>query len=1194
MLGATDGERLELAIRKAMARGLVRTTVLGAPNWIVGAEDGALLVETERSRAKSGSPQPIPIQWIEEAYAQLLAGGVLIADHLPRPVRHRSSFVLAMLATVDGVVEDGSGIKLIGSRDEVEVRSTRVLGRFLPGSTVRSVGTDKTGVVVADFGSSVTVLFYGDGSPSEVSSSDIEQLEESTPLRPEEFVASLTAYKISSGLSNVLYGYLSSRTIFREYQFLPALRFLESDSRRLLIADEVGLGKTIEAGLICLELMARGQGDRLLFVVPPHLRTKWRTELQHRFDITAEMWDGKDLDYELDEIASKPSLAGRPMRAIISHHAMAGPSRASRWDESDTRPSRAELMANLGVGWDLIVVDEAHHGRNTGTRRNQSFADLSRATDALLFLTATPLNLGNHDLFNLLQLLRPDRFQSLAAFQELIAPSAHITSASRALRQRDPGLLVRAIDRLTSGDLGPRLRESVELRTVNTLLKEDERLENATTVSAIDREIKRLHPLAGIFTRTRKRDLPEPFARREARRMKVEWRPEEWEFYDALLEHIDGFRSNSAFARIMPARQAASCIPAMLERIDEQAWIRPETWGDDLAESGEAVTATDDSLGLGTDRLAEAVRRVRGVDTKYDRFQETLTAVLEGDADQILVFSFFKKTLAYLERRLSAAGFSIGMISGDIPMDDRLDLISRFRRGQFQILLSSEVGSEGLDFEFVGCMVNYDLPWNPMVVEQRIGRLDRFGQEHEKILVLNFHIPGTIETDIVERLFDRIGIFERAVGDLDDIVGSEIEEALFHRLTTLRLDAAERAQIEQEIEVAIAKRRQITEELDSHRDLLAASGELLAEQFESLRGGGRYLDPAEIEKLTLAGVQTLIRGVKTERLDETSWRIIIPYREAMRSPLSTTFSTLGAVANRIAFGAPLEVTFDYQTASRNRRLTFLTGRHPLVQAIARHTIRARPLVRTIGSVAVGPLDGVTDGVFEVRLYELEAHSLNERKELVCAAVDRATGDRAPLLERHILGILARTVPAPGDDHALLNDFTLREIGANIREQVTSAEAARFELDIARRREVAEAIHTAKIKALQALVFKTSGTSVEAANRGRLMKAEERLQRQLTDLNHADAPAVHLRPLSDLIVTVSHLRLDAQQVYSIPTTSHSTAAALDTPASAHHAETATKWVRNKSGKREFTCTRCFQRKRPALLAPGLADVCVDCS
>ena len=210
------------------------------------------------------------------------------------------------------------------------------------------------------------------------------------------------------------------------------------------------------------------------------------------------------------------------------------------------------------------------------------------------------------------------------------------------------------------------------------------------------------------------------------------------------------------------------------------------------------------------------------------------------------MFSFFRRTLAYLRQRL-AGEFSVRVMDGSVPQDDRVRIMEDFREGKFDVLLLSEVGSEGLDFEFVGALVNYDLPWNPMRVEQRIGRLDRFGQKHERIHILNFHVPGTIETDIFDRLYQRIHVFEESIGELEPILRSQVGQLTRAVLDPRRSDAERQAEVDR-IGLAIENKRADLDDLQSQASgLMTGLDEILIDGFEeSVVNAGRYIGANEV------------------------------------------------------------------------------------------------------------------------------------------------------------------------------------------------------------------------------------------------------------------------------------------------------------------------------------------------------------
>ena len=234
---------------------------------------------------------------------------------------------------------------------------------------------------------------------------------------------------------------------------------------------------------------------------------------------------------------------------------------------------------------------------------------------------------------------------------------------------------------------------------------------------------------------------------------------------------------------MMPQRQVASCIPAVVERYERD--LRLEVGGleselsDLQAEDWENGFDAADPPSADVD-LRQVIGRWKAAgsrDTKFSELLNTFRLLDESEPDRkVLIFAYFKPTLYYLSARLTDAGYTNLVISGDFTDEERQESIRRFREDhQLRILLSSEVGSEGLDFQFCHVMVNYDLPWNPMVVEQRIGRLDRIGQRSPKIIIFNFSVPGTIEDRIFTRLYQRIRIFEESIGDLEPILGEEIK-----------------------------------------------------------------------------------------------------------------------------------------------------------------------------------------------------------------------------------------------------------------------------------------------------------------------------------------------------------------------------------------------------------------------------------
>jgi len=521
-----------------------------------------------------------------------------------------------------------------------------------------------------------------------------------------QIAATLTRAKLTEQLTDTVYSFRATRTIYRPYQFRPIIKLLRTGRHRLLIADEVGLGKTIEAGLIWTEFDARGQADRVLVVCPSMLVPKWRAEMNERFGYEVTELDAAGLDEMLGR-AEHDRLPPR-FRAICSLE------RLRVWEGLGR-------LNDLTPRFDLVIVDEAHAVRNTGTRSHTLGCLLADWAEALVFLSATPLNLGNDDLFNLLQLLEPGEFDDRQALQTRLEPNAVLNRLGVLLARsgsdaNERSGLLQSIGQLAFGRAvisRPEFTALEQLMAIDVL--------SHAQIAEARGLISRLHTLSTVINRTRKVDVDEEPTIREARTVLVELTPVERRLYDAVHEWQAARASARGmalhFIGQMKLRLAGSCLPAMRDQI----LSHNPRWGD-LSLEPDEVEVEDDRPPAS---VVNAAEELGDVDTKYDEFEEALERIVE-QGRRVLVFSFSRPTVAYLERRLSGR-FRVAVLHGGIRSRDRQDVIARFRRGEFDVLVASRVASEGLDFEFCGAVVNYDLPWNPMEVEQRIGRIDRFG-----------------------------------------------------------------------------------------------------------------------------------------------------------------------------------------------------------------------------------------------------------------------------------------------------------------------------------------------------------------------------------------------------------------------------------------------------------------------------------
>jgi superfamily II DNA or RNA helicase len=802
------------------------------------------------------------------------------------------------------------------------------------------------------------------------------------------FAEFFTIRKLRTRLSDHLYSYLASRTVFRIYQFKPVLKMLTSPSQRLLIADEVGLGKTIEAGLIWNELDARTSLDRVLVVCPAGLRTKWQRELERRFDRDVQI---------ISNVAALADLLKRFERqgSASRFSAIAGL-------ETLRTASALEHLRRTSPSFDLVVVDEAHHMRNRGTNSHMLGEFLSESAEAMIFLTATPLNLGTSDLFNLLNLLSPEDFDSDAIFDQLLEPNEHINRALRELRSTFPPdrkKVIETLRRVEQTAVAERFRRNPLYKHALDRLAEAPK--DLRQVVEIQRDIEELNTIGRVFTRTRKRDLSEPFPVRHPATLEVGWTEEEWNVYQAATRYVAN-RSRRlleqkvplGFIAIMPQRQAASCLPVMSDYLQE-ALQRHQVETD--FEEGEEEWSSDSGPKLVAPEMAaledalQACRALGDVDSKFARLSLELEQIFTDEPEaQMLMFSFFRRTLSYLEMRLRDLGYTVARMDGRTPRDERERLIEEFRESSFQILLSSEIGAEGLDFEFVRYLVNYDLPWNPMRLEQRIGRLDRFGQLHDSIVIVNFSIPGTIETDIFERLYERIGIFTASIGELEPILGEAMRE-LEKRITDPMLSPAERAQQAEQIALGVVSKRVQLEEFESTRSRLIGNDDYVVEQLDELEQQRRYITPEELERLFRGFLEREVGG-RNQLLEDSATPGLYHatmsgrFMDLLRPHLLTMGVSAVGLLTSLDAGSGLTITFSPEVAYQ-RRAEFINIRHPILRAIVAHYGSGEGRMPRAGALQL-PAD--RDSEFWFFVFLLEASGLVPQHRLLAVAVDAST------------------------------------------------------------------------------------------------------------------------------------------------------------------------------------------------------------
>lgn len=674
--------------------------------------------------------------------------------------------------------------------------------------------------------------------------------------RPADLRRLMTFEKLKGSLSEFIYSMDAAEIDFLEYQFKPVLKFVESPNERLLLADEVGLGKTIESALIWTELQARRDARRLLVVCPRMLVRNWRTELREKFNVPVEECTIEQLRGHIPELRR----LGKDHRfALIATYSSLRPSRDdfADMDDPETRLSPKGELVRSWLNWeedypfaDLVIFDEAHGLRNSASLAARTARALANASEGLLCVSATPINNSNEDLRSILRLLDPGVFENEELFSYLLTENRPAVELGNALATIPPNLRAarEALQRLKSSNL---VAKSELLPRLEGLLAPESAAGSHELVEA-QRLAEQLNILGRYVARTRRRQVAELRAIRQALVVPVQFSDMEFKFYSAITRLVRDRAERagnrfSAFHLVGPQLRMASCIPAMVDayRQGHLGDFESVLFDSFDSESGDTLNDAESQ-----EEFEEFLREYRAHDfeandSKYERFREVLHDQLKGD--KVVVFSFFRGTLAYLRRRLEADGEKVAIIHGGIVrQEDRDAEIVRFSEPDGpRILLSSEVGSEGINLQFARAVVNYDLPWNPMRVEQRIGRIDRVGQQSQILQVVHFKVKGTIEERLYDRLHEKLDLFRNSLGDLEAVIGEEVEKLtsdLFRRHLTPAEEELRIAQTERVLETRLLA----LQELENSGENLLGLSDYIRDRINRNRQLGRFVAPQEL------------------------------------------------------------------------------------------------------------------------------------------------------------------------------------------------------------------------------------------------------------------------------------------------------------------------------------------------------------
>jgi superfamily II DNA or RNA helicase len=817
--------------------------------------------------------------------------------------------------------------------------------------------------------------------------------------RVDDLRGAVTYYRLNGKLANLIYSLNTTNTQFLAYQFKPVLHFLDSPCRGILIADEVGLGKTIEAGLIWTELRARSDARRLLVVCPAMLREKWQMELSDRFGVQADIVDAADLLKKLQTVRERPQDGF----ALIASMQGLRPPRG--WDdEKETGKSESAKLARFlneveldDPLLDLVVIDEAHYLRNRETQTHRLGALLRPVALNMVLLSATPIQLRSSDLFHLLNLLDEDAFPYEYSFSQTLEANAPIVH----LRDR---LLASS---MTQTDFLEALRESLDARIFSDNAQieyminnppSDEVLDSPRGRSEIAERLDRINPLAKVVTRTRKRDVQEMRVVREPIAIKAKMNPTEEAFYLAVTNKVRAFcedlEISTGFMLTIPQRQMSSCMAAACLGWSEKMGKRTDQELDETVFEafGDTDAVTEKHLKLGP-LLVELVKVARSVgdykalrqsDSKYAELLKNLRSYWRNNPRRkVVLFSFYRHTLDYLSERLEENGIKSVLVYGGM---DKHGALQKFANTDGpDILLSSEVASEGVDLQFSSLLINYDLPWNPMRIEQRIGRIDRIGQEAKKILIWNFMYADTIDDRVYVRLLERLDIFKRALGSIEAILGEVIRELGYKLLTTHSLTPEQEEERINLARVAIETTNRNQDDLENQATQLIAHGDYIQNKVRAARELGRYISGEDLFAYVRDFMDKEYEGTRLIASDKNPNEISLELSTEARVHFDQ-FLVNQRLQGRTKVLAiqPPRLLFENKLGSHKHGVERVTQDHPLVRFVGEQ-------LRTSGK-------GVD--YFPVSAVELHAHSTgNAPAGIYAYAVSRWTLSGSRDLER---------------------------------------------------------------------------------------------------------------------------------------------------------------------------------------------------
>ncbi len=537
---------------------------------------------------------------------------------------------------------------------------------------------------------------------------------------------------------------LASGIIPLPHQLHVLNRAMETNNIRYILADEVGLGKTIEAGMIIRELKSRGLVSRILVVCPTGLVTQWANEMQEKFHEKFQVILPSDYD-TIRRLTNSDDVYGQFDQVISPMDSIKPIEKHAGWSEEKVEKYNEErIYSIINSGWDLIIIDEAHRvaGSSGEVARYKLGNLLAQASPYLLLLSATPHNGKTEPFLRLIRLLDADAFPNAKSIvREQVAPFLIRTEKREAIDNNGNLLFKNRITHLVTISWDER----------NNLQRELYEMVSSYVAKTYNKAL-----------RNRKKNMCLIFLLIIMQRMVTS--------------------STAAIRQSLERR-----LNVLLEQRTCVGNLREEDLDELNIEDGveDALEAISLDMELEIEELKQIISlakqaQFQNQDAKVEPLLNEIDAILSEDRTQkVIIFTEFVATQTYLQELLVNRGYTVTILNGGMSIDERNAAMQEFKTST-SIFISTDAGGEGLNLQFANIIINYDLPWNPMKIEQRCGRVDRIGQQRD-VHIYNFIVGETVENRVREVLEEKLSVIlkEMGVDKYSDVLDSEVAECDF-------------------------------------------------------------------------------------------------------------------------------------------------------------------------------------------------------------------------------------------------------------------------------------------------------------------------------------------------------------------------------------------------------------------------------